>query len=97
MISAIRYNYNISSVIHCLPFVISSNVIIDVSVFAMMGSSDGIALCEMNKTVLELNISPNDILSSCVPDSLCLCLVIYLFQCCVSFYFLNNYALVYRF
>ena len=37
--------------------------------FAIMGSSAGIALCEMNKTVLELNISPNDILSSCVPDS----------------------------
>ena len=34
-----------------------------------MGSSAGIAFCEMNKTVLELNISPNDILSSCVPDS----------------------------
>ena len=65
--------------------------------FAIMGSSAGNAFCEMNKTVLELNISPNDILSSCVPDSSCLCLVIYLFQDCVSFVFLSNYALVYRF
>ena len=48
--------------------------------FAIMGSSAGNALCEMNKTVLELNISPNDILSSCVPDSSCLSVWLFIYS-----------------
>ena len=48
--------------------------------FAIMGSSAGNALCEMNKTVLELNISPNDILFSCVPDSSCLSVWLFIYS-----------------